>query len=184
MWRHTTSATATRASHTSVEKNHGNMADSRGCYAGGHLWARMLQSLLPLKLETMFILINISNSIAAFYHITRWGCTIKYYLLFKIIYIYSVINKTYIVLPAFIDKHYPACNCMFLVPERGNIFVPHRVGFNNDNGVLYSLFVSRNLVHKKHVTTYRATLCSRSIVLVVTSHLTDEAFHKHALAHG
>ena len=45
MRRRTTSATATRASHTSVERNHGNMADSGGCCAGGHLGARILQSL-------------------------------------------------------------------------------------------------------------------------------------------
>jgi len=45
MWRHTTSATATRASHTSVERNHGNMADSGGCCVGGHTGARILQSL-------------------------------------------------------------------------------------------------------------------------------------------
>jgi len=43
-----TSATATRASHTSVERNHGNMADSGGCCAGGHLGARILQSLHKL----------------------------------------------------------------------------------------------------------------------------------------
>jgi len=36
------------------------------------------------------------------------------------IYIYSVINETYIVLPAFIDKHYPSYSLMFLVPDRGN----------------------------------------------------------------
>ena len=35
--RQTTSSTATRANYTSVERNDGNMADSGGCCAGGHI---------------------------------------------------------------------------------------------------------------------------------------------------
>jgi len=51
MWRHKTSATATRVSHTSVDRNHGNMADSGGCCAGGHLGAPILQSLKNCNLQ-------------------------------------------------------------------------------------------------------------------------------------
>jgi len=84
MGRHKTSATAAPASDTSMERNHGNMADSVSCCAGGHLGARILQ----------WLQLDILHSVCYNFQVVHPRCVcqiIQYvFIVFTTLYIYII----------------------------------------------------------------------------------------------